>query len=289
MHKDCTNKANLCHTECSCKELKQCKCMEKHETNKKPCSTSKKTKPMPPIFVYPVDCCDMLMYNLLCHSIGRVVGLKLEDSDCILRLKICEVNHCAVMGKTASGKGPIYVKLSSIQYVDLGKEVYVNPLCNVGSGAGVAGPQGPAGPMGPKGPKGDKGDIGPQGPAGSSGSAGSKGPKGDKGDVGPQGPAGPMGPMGPQGPAGPKGPQGDTGVAGSTGTGSKGPKGDTGSQGPAGPTGPMGPQGPKGDTGSQGPTGPMGPQGPKGDTGTQGPAGQTKEQYIPPKKVPYKK
>ncbi len=45
------------------------------------------------------------------------------------------------MGRTCSGKGPIYIKLSSIQYVDLGKEVYINPLCNV-----VSGGVGPAGP-----------------------------------------------------------------------------------------------------------------------------------------------
>lgn len=294
MHKDYRNKANLCHTDCACKEVKQCKCEEKHESIKKTCKTS---KAMPPVFVYPVNCCDMLIYKLLCQSIGRVVGLKLEDCDCILKLRICEVNQCAVMGKTASGKGPIYVKLSSIQYVDLGKEVYVNPLCNTGTIAGIPGPAGPAGPMGPQGPagpKGPKGDTGSQGSTGPMGPQGPAGPKGSKGDTGSPGPAGPMGP---QGPTGPKGSKGDTGAVGSSGATSKGAKGDTGSQGPTGPMGPQGPtgpKGPKGDTGAQGPAGaigsqgPTGPKGPKGDTGAQGPTGQT-EQYIPPKKVPYKK
>ena len=202
-------------------------CCNYPKYNKKTCGyedkctkTSKcnkaKNPGMYPMFVYPVDLCNYQIYNILCASKGKVVGLKLIDSDCILKLRICEVNCCAVMCRTSSGKGPIYVKLSSIQYVDIGKETYVNPLCNVGGvGAqGAVGPQGPAGPMGPMGPqgpkgaKGDKGDMGPMGP---------QGPKGDKGDMGPMGPQGPVGPMGPKG--------------------AKGDKGDTGAQGIQGPAG----------------------------------------------------
>ena len=187
---------------------------------------------MESMFVYPINLCDVQIYQILCQCMGRVVGLKLIDSDCILRLKIKQVNQCAVMGKTCSGKGPIYVKLSSIQYVDLGKETYVNPLCNVGTVQGIQGPPGP------QGPKGDMGPMGPQGPAGAIGAMGSQGPAGAIGPMGPQGPTGPTGPTGPQGPAGAMGPQGPTGP-----------------QGPAGAVGPMGPQGPVGPKGAMGPTG----------------------------------
>lgn len=267
MSKDCINKDINCNTSCSCKthtDNKNCKCSDKAVTSKKSCHSCKMEKPAYPLFVYPVNCADYQIHNLLCHSIGKLVGLKLEDCDCILKLRISQVNQCAVMGKTASGKGPIYVKLSSIQYVDLGKEVYVNPLCNVPStGTPV---QGPAGPMGPQGPKGDKGDMGPQG------SAGSKGAKGDKGDMGPQGPAGSKGPKGDKGDMGSQGPAGPKGDMGSSSS-SKGDKGD------------MGPQGPKGDKGDKGD---MGPQGPAGTAGTIQPKNQP-EQYIPPKKIPYKK
>ncbi|MGL6105969.1 hypothetical protein [Romboutsia sp.] len=213
MSKDCVNKDNCCKLP--------------KNTKKDICSHSSKN--MCPMFVYPINLCDCQMYNILCDCMGKVIGLKLEDSDCILRLRICQVSHCAVMGKTASGKGPIYVKLSSIQYIDLGKETYVNPLCNVTVGTGTPGPKGDKGDIGPQGPKGDKGDIGPQGPKGDKGDIGPQGPKGDKGDIGPQGPKG-----------------------------LKGDKGDVGSQGPAGPQGTIAPS--------------------------------TKENnYIPPKKVPYKK
>ena len=173
-----------------------------------------------PIFVYPINLCDIQIYQVLCQCMGKVVGLKLVDSDCILRLKVKQINQCAVMGTTSSGKGPIYVKLSSIQYVDLGKETYVNPLCNFSGGQGIQGPAGSAGPMGPQGPKGDKGDMGPMGP---------QGPKGDKGDMGPQGFTGAQGPMGPQGSSGIQGPTGPQGPTGS--------KGDKGATGPAGSTG----------------------------------------------------
>lgn len=203
---------------------KICGCQTSKPSNKTKKKNYCDVKPdMESMFVYPVNLCDVQIYQILCQCIGRVVGLKLIDSDCILRLKIKQVNQCAVMGKTCSGKGPLYVKLSSIQYVDLGKETYVNPLCNVGVAQGI---QGPPGPMGPQGPKGDKGDMGPQGPAGN---------KGDKGD---------MGPAGPQGPAG--------------ATGSQGPTGPTGSMGPQGPTGPTGAMGPQGPTGAMGVTGPTG-------------------------------
>ena len=149
MHKDYISKDKIC----GCQTSKpSCKTKKKDYCNVKP--------DMESMFVYPINLCDVQIYQILCQCMGRVVGLKLVDSDCILRLKIKQVNQCAVMGKTCSGKGPIYVKLSSIQYVDLGKETYVNPLCNFGTVQGIQGPPGP------QGPKGDKGDMGPQGPAG---------------------------------------------------------------------------------------------------------------------------
>ena len=239
MDKNCVNKCNSCNVS-SCKELKT----DKTCKNKKVYCSGKMNCPSCPMFVVPVNCEDFQIFNILNCSIGRVVGLKLEGSDCILRLKICQVNQCAVMGKTSSNKGPIYIKLSAIQYVDLGKEVYVNPLCNMTSGVGIPGP------AGPQGPKGDKGDMGPQGPQGPKGDKGDMGAKGDKGDIGPAGPQGPMGitgPQGPQGPIGPKGPTGPQGQVGATGPqglqGPAGPQGATGSQGQAGATGPQGPQG----------------------------------------------
>ena len=142
MHKDYISKDKIC----GCQTSKpSCKTKKKDYCNVKP--------DMESMFVYPINLCDVQIYQILCQCMGRVVGLKLVDSDCILRLKIKQVNQCAVMGKTCSGKGPIYVKLSSIQYVDLGKETYVNPLCNVGTVQGIQGPPGP------QGPKGDKGDM----------------------------------------------------------------------------------------------------------------------------------
>ena len=137
--------------------------------------------PSHPMFVVPVNCEDFQIFNILNCSIGRVVGLKLEGSDCILKLKICQVNQCAVMGKTSSNKGPIYIKLSAIQYVDLGKEVYVNPLCNMTSGIGVVGPTGPQGQVGATGPQGPQGLQGPAGPKGDQGQAGAIGPQGPQG------------------------------------------------------------------------------------------------------------
>lgn len=259
MHKDYISKDKIC----GCQTSKpSCKTKKKDYCNVKP--------DMESMFVYPINLCDVQIYQILCQCMGRVVGLKLVDSDCILRLKIKQVNQCAVMGKTCSGKGPIYVKLSSIQYVDLGKETYVNPLCNFGTVQGIQGPPGPQGPkgdmgpMGPQGPAGPKGDMGPQGPAGV---------KGAKGDMGPQGPAGDIGAMGSQGPAGAIGPMG--------------PQGPTGPTGPQGPAGAMGPQGPTGPQGPAGAVGPMGPQGPVGPKGAMGTTGKT-EKYTPPKKVPYK-
>ena len=223
------------------------------------------------MFVYPINLCDMQIYQVLCQCMGKVVGLKLVDSDCILRLKIKQLNQCVVMGKTSSGKGPIYVKLSSIQYVDLGKETYVNPLCNFGGGQGIQGPPGPtgpAGPMGPKGPKGDKGDTGAMGPQGPQGS------KGNTGAIGPMGPAGPQGSKGDTGAMGPMGPQGPQGF-----------KGDTGAMGPQGPAGSTGAQG---IMGPQGATGATGAKGATGTSGTNAYSGKP-EKYMPPKKVPYKK
>ena len=246
MHKDYISKDKIC----GCQTSKpSCKTKKKDYCNVKP--------DMESMFVYPINLCDVQIYQILCQCMGRVVGLKLVDSDCILRLKIKQVNQCAVMGKTCSGKGPIYVKLSSIQYVDLGKETYVNPLCNVGTVQGIQGL------LALKVLKVIRviwvlkvllvlkvlRVIWAQGPAGAIGAMGS------------QGPAGAIGPMGPQGPTGPTGPQGPAGAMG--------------------PQGPTGPQGPAGDVG------PMGPQGPVGPKGAMGPTGKT-EKYTPPKKVPYK-
>ncbi len=233
MDKNCVNKCNSCNVS-SCKELKT----DKTCKNKKVYCSGKMNCPSCPMFVVPVNCEDFQIFNILNCSIGRVVRLKLEGSDCILRLKICQVNQCAVMGKTSSNKGPIYIKLSAIQYVDLGKEVYVNPLCNMTSGIGVVGP------TGPQGPKGDKGDIGPAGP------------QGPMGITGPQGPQGPIGPKGPTGLPGAQGPQGNIGP-----TGPQGPQGQVGATGPQGPQGLQGPTGPKGDQGQAGAIGPQGPQG----------------------------
>lgn len=206
MDKNCVNKCNSCNMS-SCQELKADKACK----NKKVYCSGKMESTSCPMFVVPVNCGDFQIFNILKCSIGKIVGLKLEGSDCILRLKVCQVNQCAVMGKTCSGKGPIYIKLSSIQYVDLGKEVYVNPLCSFSGGVGAqgktgpAGPAGPMGPMGPKGSKGPKGDMGVQGP---------KGDMGAQGKTGPAGPAGPSGPMGPQGPKGETGQQGPAGIPG---------------------------------------------------------------------------
>ena len=237
------NRADICNSckQSSCKELKA----DKTYKNKKVyCPGKMQGSASCPMYVVPVNCGDVQIYNVLCCSIGHTVGLKLEGSDCILRLKVCQVNQCAVMGQTSSGRGPIYIKLSSIQYVDLGREVYVNPLCNTGGGVGPQGPMGPTGPQGPQGP------------------------------TGPQGSAGQMGPTGPQGPAGqmgPTGPQGSTGQMGATGPqGPQGPMGATGPQGSTGQMGATGPQGPMGATGPQGPAGQMGPTGPQGVTGTPG-------------------
>ena len=278
MDKNYSDKCNSCNLS-SCKELKT----DKSCKNKKVYCSGKMDSSSCPMFVIPLNCEDIQIFNILYCSIGRTVGLKLEGSDCILKLKVCQVNQCAVMGKTSSGKGPIYIKLSSIQYVDLGKEVYINPLCNASSigiqgPAGPQGPQGEMGPQGPAGPKGDKGDMGPQGPAGAQGLQGEMGPqgpagpKGDKGDMGPQGPAGPKGDKGDMGPQGEMGPQGPAG-----------PKGDKGDMGPQGPAGAQGPQG------ETGPKGPKGSQGPKGEMGPQGPAGTFVPNTIPEKYNPNKK
>ena len=255
------NRGDICNS-CnlySCNELKK----EKSCKDKKVYCPGKMDSSPCPMYIIPLNCGDFQIFNILCCSIGKTVGLKLEGSDCILRLKICQVNQCAVMGTTSSRKGPIYIRLSSIQYVDLGKEIYVNPLCNFGGAQGPTGPQGPQGemgPQGPKGPKGDKGDMGPQGP------------KGDKGEIGPQGPAGPQGAPGQMGPTGPAGPQGSTGQMGPTG--------------PAGPQGAPGQMGPQGPTGPQGSTGQMGPQGPAGQTG---PSGYFTPPLIPEKEYKKKK
>ena len=240
------NRPDICNSckQSSCKELKA----DKTYKNKKVyCPGKMQGSASCPMYVVPVNCGDVQIYNVLCCSIGHTVGLKLEGSDCILRLKVCQVNQCAVMGQTSSGRGPIYIKLSSIQYVDLGREVYVNPLCNTGGGVGPQGPMGPTGPQGPQGP------TGPQGSAGQMGPTGPQGPAGQMGPTGPQGSTGQMGATGPQGPQGPMG--------------ATGPQGSTGQMGP---TGPQGVTGQMGATGPQGPAGQMGPTGPQGVTGTPG-------------------
>lgn len=248
MHKNCNfsycNPKKTMQTSCSC---------DGYIKPSKP-SMPKPNMPFMPMFVfYP---CDYDLYNNLTSYIGQTLGFKLSNSDCIVRIKIKKVSPCSVYGTTPSGKGPICIKLSAIDYVDFGKEVYVNPLCNINLGNMVGQP-------GPAGPKGDKGDMGPQGP------------KGDKGDIGP------MGPQGPKGDKGDVGPQGNTGAAGSTNA-AKGAKGDKGDIGPTGP------QGPKGDIGKMGPTGPIGPKGPKGNTGSAGPQGPQGESGVTPTPVPYK-
>ena len=208
------NRPDICNSckQSSCKELKA----DKTYKNKKVyCPGKMQGSASCPMYVVPVNCGDVQIYNVLCCSIGHTVGLKLEGSDCILRLKVCQVNQCAVMGKTSSGRGPIYIKLSSIQYVDLGREVYVNPLCNIGGGVG---PQGPMGPTGPTGPQGPQGPTGPQGSAGQMGPTGPQGPAGQMGPTGPQGSTGQMGATGPQGPVGQMGPTGPQGVTGTPGT-----------------------------------------------------------------------
>lgn len=205
------NRPDICNSckQSSCKELKA----DKTYKNKKVyCPGKMQGSASCPMYVVPVNCGDVQIYNVLCCAIGHTVGLKLEGSDCILRLKVCQVNQCAVMGKTSSGRGPIYIKLSSIQYVDLGREVYVNPLCNTGGGVG------PAGQMGPTGPQGSAGQMGPTGPQGPAGQMGPTGPQGSTGQMGATGPQGPMGATGPQGPAGQMGPTGPQGVTGTPGT-----------------------------------------------------------------------
>ena len=245
MDKNCVNKCNSCNLS-SCKELKA----DKTHKNKKVYCSGKMDHSSCPMYVIPINCEDFQIFNILCCSIGKTVGLKLEGSDCILRLRVCQVNQCAVMGKTSSGKGPIYIKLSAIQYVDLGKEVYINPLCNEASCVGT---QGPVGPQGPKGEMGLQGKVGPQGPKGEMGPQGKVGPQGPKGEMGLQGKAGAQGPkgeMGLQGQVGPQGPKGEIGLQGKAGA--QGPKGEMGLQGQVGPQGPKGEMGLQGQTGAQG-------------------------------------
>ncbi|WP_343101079.1 hypothetical protein [Romboutsia sp. MSSM.1001216sp_RTP31141st1_G3_RTP31141_220114] len=262
MHKDCMNKTKKCK---KYYDLDDCHCEKEYKKDK---GANLKMSPM---FVYPVDLCNCEIFHILCNCIGRIVGLKLVDNNCILRLCICDVNSCGVVGKTPSGKGPIYVKLNAIQYIDFGKETYVNPLCGTNLSIGVQVPKGEMGPMGPAGPKGEMGPTGPKGAQGEMGPMGPAGPKGAKGEMGPMGPAGPKGEMGPMGPSGPKGEMGPMGPSGS--------KGEMGSMGPAGPKGEMGPTGPNG---AQGEMGPMGPK------GYEAPGKKVKEKYMPPKKIPYK-
>ncbi|WP_373599693.1 hypothetical protein [Paraclostridium bifermentans] len=191
---------------CNSSYLKSCKCTPKPDCCE---SSSKCITPFTPVlFYYP---CEMDLYNNLVNCIGKTLGFKLSNSDCILKLKLTKITPCSLCGTTSSGKGPIYIKLSAIDYVDFGKEVYVNPLCNIDFSEilTVPGPKGDKGDAGPQGPKGDKGDTGSQGPKGDKGDTGSQGPKGDKGDAGPQGPKGDKGDAGPQGPKGDKGDIGD--------------------------------------------------------------------------------
>ena len=75
MERDCSNKTNSC----KCNTHKQSSCAE-HS-----CNNVKGSEP--PMFVIPFDCGDYQIFNILRCAIGQVVGLKLENSDCILRLK----------------------------------------------------------------------------------------------------------------------------------------------------------------------------------------------------------
>ncbi|CEP50173.1 triple helix repeat-containing collagen [[Clostridium] sordellii] len=232
MHKKCDNK--YCNIN---------QCSSKYHY----CDTFNEPEPVTPkFFFYP---CEIDLYNNLKNCLCKTVGFKLSCSDCILRLKIMKVTPCSVYGKTSSGKGPICLKLSAIDYVDFGKEVYVNPLCNVNISEILTLP----------GSKVEKGEPGPQGPQGEKGEAGPQGPKGEKGEAGPQGP------KGEKGEAGPQGPKGEKGEAGSQGP--KGEKGEAGSQGPKGEKGEAGSQGPKGEKGEAGSQGPKGEKGPKGEVG----------------------
>ncbi|MDU2688620.1 MAG: collagen-like protein [Paeniclostridium sordellii] len=165
MHKKCDNK--YCNIN---------QCSSKYHY----CDTFNEPEPVTPkFFFYP---CEIDLYNNLKNCLCKTVGFKLSCSDCILRLKIMKVTPCSVYGKTSSGKGPICLKLSAIDYVDFGKEVYVNPLCNVNISEilTLPGSKGEKGEPGPQGPKGEKGEAGPQGPKGEKGEAGPQGPKGEK-------------------------------------------------------------------------------------------------------------
>ena len=228
------------HKNCDCNYCKPNKCKSKYYYLDY-CNEDEYTKPSKPMYTYYP--CELDLYKNLVNCIGRTLGFKLSCSDCILRLKIMKITPCSVYGMTSSGKGPICVKLSAIDYVDFGKEVYINPLCNINTLEilTLPGAQGPKGEKGEAGPKGEKGEAGPQGPKGEKGEAGPQGPKGEKGEAGPQGPKGEKGEAGPQGLKGEKGEAGPQGLKGEKGeAGSKGPKGEAGSKGPKGEKGEMG-------------------------------------------------
>lgn len=110
----------IIYKNCNSSYLKLCKCASKTDC----CNSSSKCNfPFTPIlFYYP---CEIDFYNNLVNCIGKTLGFKLSNSDCILKLKLTK----SLRGTTSSGKGPIYIKLSAIDYVDFGKEIYVNPLC----------------------------------------------------------------------------------------------------------------------------------------------------------------
>ena len=224
------------HKNCDCNYCKPSKCKSKYYYLDY-CNEDEYTKPSKPMYTYYP--CELDLYKNLVNCIGRTLGFKLSCSDCILRLKIMKITPCSVYGMTSSGKGPICVKLSAIDYVDFGKEVYINPLCNINTLEiltlpGTQGPKGEKGEAGPQGPKGEKGEAGPQGPKGEKGEAGPQGPKGEKGEAGSQGPKGEKGEAGAQGPKGEKGEAGSKGPKGEKGeAGSKGPKGEKGEMGVA--------------------------------------------------------
>ena len=77
---------------------KNCDCQTSKPYNKKKkknyCNMEHDIKPM---FIYPINLCDMQLYQILCQCMGRVVGLKLLDSDCILRLKIKNTNSYTIL------------------------------------------------------------------------------------------------------------------------------------------------------------------------------------------------
>ena len=74
------NRADICNSckQSSCKEIKA----DKTYKNKKVyCPGKMQGLASCPMYVVPVNCGDVQIYNVLCCSIGHTVGLKLEGTD----------------------------------------------------------------------------------------------------------------------------------------------------------------------------------------------------------------